>query len=38
MSDMWLYDENRCEGHFCPKDCDNCSYAEEEDGEDDTVD
>lgn len=29
MSDMWLYNENWCEGHFCPQDCDNCWYADE---------
>ena len=34
MSDMWLYNEDRCEGHFCPKDCDNCLYAEEEEEDD----
>ena len=34
MSDMWLYNENRCEGHFCPKDCDDCLYAEEEEEDD----
>ena len=29
--EMWimhLYDPDICEGHFCPKDCDNCQYVE----------
>lgn len=26
---MWMYDPDFCEGHFCPKDCDGCPWADE---------
>lgn len=35
MSDYWLYDPNYCDGHYCPANCDKCSYAER--GEEVTV-
>lgn len=38
----WLYNPDFCEGHYCPKDCDNCPTKEEifeaeEDDESDNV-
>ena len=36
MSDLWAYDEDRCEGDYCPMNCDTCpksepDYEEDED-------
>lgn len=25
----WSYDPDKCDGDYCPGDCDNCSKAEE---------
>ena len=38
MSDLWAYDSDRCDGDFCPMNCDNCPKADrddEDDGEND---
>lgn len=32
MTDMWAYTPERCDGDYCPGDCDRCEKAEEEDG------
>ena len=32
MSLLHLYDPDRCEGHICTKDCDNCPWGEEDEG------
>lgn len=29
MSNRWLYDPDRCDGDFCPMDCDRCQKWEE---------
>ena len=34
MSDLWAYSE-RCDGDYCPMDCDHCVKAEEEEDETD---
>lgn len=26
----WAYEETKCEGHYCPGDCDMCGIAEED--------
>jgi hypothetical protein len=28
MSLLWGYDPNKCDGEYCPSDCDNCYKAE----------
>ena len=28
MKNIYLYDEEICEGHLCVKDCDRCHWAE----------
>jgi len=31
MTDLWCYDPERCDGDFCPGNCDGCWKAEEDD-------
>ncbi len=28
---LWAYDPDKCDGDFCPLDCDNCIKSEEND-------
>jgi len=30
MSDLWAYDPEKCDGDYCPLDCDKCRKAEME--------
>lgn len=30
-SNLWLYSPARCDGDFCPKDCDHCEKGKEQD-------
>ncbi len=34
MSDLWAYSPERCDGDFCPQDCDICGKADGEDEDD----
>ncbi len=37
MSDLWGYEPQKCDGDFCPYNCDKCGKADE-DGEEDEID
>lgn len=31
MSDLWRYSPERCDGDFCPGNCDHCNLEEDDD-------
>lgn len=33
MSNLWRYSPERCDGDFCPGNCDHCSCSEEDEDE-----
>ena len=34
MSDLWGYEPKKCDGDYCPYDCDKCGKADEYDEDD----
>ena len=30
----WAYEPTKCDGHYCPGECDMCSLAEEDEDDD----
>ena len=35
--ELWRYSPSKCDGGYCPKDCDNCYKADWDEGEKDEV-